>query len=113
MNPYQELLARKRELDKNIEEARRTEAAQALKTIHDLIATFGFTAQQVLPFQPSATKKKVQAKYYDPESGQSWTGRGRVPKWLEGKDRAAYEIAAPRAAIDPASLDGNNPFPIQ
>ena len=44
MSHYQELLARKRELDKNIEQMRRTESAEALKTIHDLIATFGFTA---------------------------------------------------------------------
>lgn len=116
MSQYQELLARKRELDKTIEQMRRTESSDALKTIHELIATFGFTAQQVFPFQPAA-KKKVQAKYYDPESGQSWTGRGRVPKWLEGKDRTIYEIAstprdeAPAAPTGPR--DSSNPFPIQ
>lgn len=112
MSHYQELLARKRELDKNIEQMRRTESAEALKTIHDLIATFGFTAQQVFPYQP-AGKKKVQAKYYNPETGQSWTGRGKAPKWIEGKDRAAYEVAAPRAEPVHAPLDSNNPFPIQ
>ncbi len=68
MTQYQELLARKRELDKTIEQIRRTESAAALKTVHELIATFGFTAQQVFPFQP-VQKKKVQAKYYDPETG--------------------------------------------
>lgn len=114
MSQYQELLARKRELDKTIEQTRRAESADALKKIHELIATFGFTAQQVFPFQP-ATKKKVQAKYYDPESGLSWTGRGKPPKWIEGKDRSLYEIEAPRAepvrTLTPA--DSNNPFPIQ
>ena len=114
MSQYQDLLARKRELDQAIEKTRRAESAEALKTIHELIATFGFTAQQVFPFQP-ATKKKVQAKYYDPESGQSWTGRGRVPKWLEGKDREAYAIAerAPESTAPAAPLDSSNPFPIQ
>ncbi|MEZ2739147.1 H-NS histone family protein [Comamonas jiangduensis] len=116
MTQYQELLARKRELDKTIEQIRRTESAAALKTVHELIATFGFTAQQVFPFQP-VQKKKVQAKYYDPETGLSWTGRGKAPKWIEGKDRTAYEIAAPRT--EPASQsagqasDSGNPFPIQ
>ena len=116
MTQYQELLARKRELDKTIEQMRRTESAAALKTVHELIGTFGFTAQQVFPFQP-VEKKKVQAKYYDPETGLSWTGRGKAPKWLDGKDRSVYEIAAPRT--EPVSqvvsqpLDSNNPFPIQ
>ena len=112
MSQYQELLARKRELDKAIEQVRRTESAAALQTIHDLIATFGFTAQQVFPFQP-AEKKKVPAKYYDPESGKSWTGRGKVPKWLEGKDRSAFEVPAPRTPVHSQPVDSNNPFPIQ
>lgn len=112
MSTYQELMARKRELDKNIEQTRRTESVAALETIKQLIATFGFTAQQVFPYQ-STEKKKVQAKYYDPESGNSWTGRGRTPKWLEGKDLSVYEIAAPKVYVQSAPLDPKNPFPVQ
>lgn len=112
MSTYQELLARKRELDKSIEQTRRTESAQALETIKELIATFGFTAQQVFPFQ-SPEKKKIPAKYYDPESGKSWTGRGKMPQWLQGKDLSVYEIAAPKVVSQPEILDENNPFPIQ
>ncbi len=112
MSQYEELLARKRELDKTIEQARRTESAAALKTIHELIATFGFTAQQVFPFQPQE-KKKVQAKYYDAATGKSWTGRGKMPKWLEGKDLSDYEIPAPKVVEYSRPIDSNNPFPIQ
>ena len=112
MSTYQELIARKRELEKTIEQTRRTESAQALLTIKELIETFGFTAQQVFPFQ-STEKKKVPAKYYDPESGKSWTGRGKMPQWLQGKDLAAYEIAAPKVMTQPVVVDGDNPFPIQ
>lgn len=112
MSTYQELLTRKRELDKSIEQVRRTESAQALETIKDLIATFGFTAQQVFPFQLE-TKKKVQAKYYDPQTGKSWTGRGKEPKWLQGVDRRQFEIATPQTFHTNAPADENNPFPIQ
>lgn len=112
MSTYQELLARKRELDKSIEQVRRTESAQALDTIKDLIATFGFTAQQVFPFQAPA-RKKVQAKYYDPQTGKSWTGRGKEPKWLQGVDRRQFEIAAPQTFPSDGPADENNPFPIQ
>ncbi|WP_415750586.1 H-NS family nucleoid-associated regulatory protein [Burkholderia sp. BCC1996] len=41
-------------------------------------------------------KQRAPAQYYDPSSGNSWTGRGPRPKWLDGKvlkdclvDRAA------------------------
>lgn len=112
MSNYQELLARKRELDKSIEQLRRTESVEALATIQQLIATFGFTAQQVFPYQ-SMEKKKVPAKYYDAQTGNSWTGRGKMPRWLQGKDLSAYEIAAPKAEQFSAPTDANNPFPIQ
>lgn len=112
MSTYQELLARKRELDQSIAQRRRTESVEALATIQELIATFGFTAQQVFPFQ-APEKKKVAAKYYDAATGKSWTGRGRMPKWLEGKALSDYEIAAPKTEAARAPVDENNPFPIQ
>ena len=91
MTSYKELLARKNELDKRIEQLRGNESKEALATIKQLIDTFGFTAQQVFPWKPEE-KKKVQAKYYDPESGATWTGRGKAPKWIDGKDRNQYII---------------------
>ena len=60
MPSYQELIARKNELDKRIEAVRDTEAKDALATIKQLIDTFGFTVQQVFPWKPEE-KKKVEA----------------------------------------------------
>ena len=112
MPSYQELLARKNELDKRIEEAHHTESKEALATVKQLIATFGFTVQQVFPWKPEE-KKKAEAKYYDPESGASWSGRGKPPKWLEGKDRSLYEIKTTPSFDFNAPRDENNPFPVQ
>ena len=111
MPSYQELVAQKKELDKRIEEARRQESEAALERIKQLIATFGFTAQQVFPLH--GEKKKVAAKYYDPDTGKSWTGRGKPPAWLEGKDRSLYEIKDTAVVDRSAPVDENNPFPIQ
>nr|WP_279636670.1 H-NS histone family protein [Paraburkholderia aromaticivorans] len=36
-----------------------------------------------------------EPKYRDPSSGATWSGRGRAPGWLAGKDRTAFEIASP------------------
>ena len=112
MPSYQELLARKNELDKRIEEARNTESKEALATVKQLIETFGFTMQQVFPWKPEE-KKKVEAKYYDPESGASWSGRGKPPKWIEGKDRREYEINYTPVVDFSAPRDEKNPFPVQ
>lgn len=31
-------------------------------------------------------------KYRDPQTGKTWSGRGRIPKWIEGKDRENFLI---------------------
>ncbi len=101
-DPVPRALARKRELDRRLNKYVRTESAAALKTVHELIATFGFTAQQVFPFQP-VQKKKVQAKYYDPETGLSWTGRGEAPSGSRAKTAQPMKLLR-RAPSPPASL---------
>lgn len=37
---------------------------------------------------------KVAAKYQDRATGATWTGRGREPEWIKGKDRAAFLVQA-------------------
>ena len=32
------------------------------------------------------------AKYRDPASGATWTGRGKPPGWIRGKDREGFLI---------------------
>jgi DNA-binding protein H-NS len=41
------------------------------------------------------------AKYHDPKSGATWSGRGPAPAWLSGaKDRAKFLIVGASAAAD-------------
>ena len=37
-------------------------------------------------------KKKVEAKYQDPMTGKMWSGRGKEPLWIKGKDRSLFSI---------------------
>lgn len=93
MSSYAELLAQKRLLDEQIANARKAESEQALQTVLQLVQEFGFTAQQVFPWKPSKSKKKVEAKYRDLETGATWSGRGKPPQWIAGKDRTPFVIA--------------------
>ncbi|MCO5355382.1 H-NS histone family protein [Acidovorax kalamii] len=90
MTTYAELLAQKTLLDEQIANAKKAESAQALQTVLQLVQEFGFTAQQVFPWKPAP--KKVAAKYRDPQTGATWTGRGKPPQWIAGKDRDQFLI---------------------
>jgi DNA-binding protein H-NS len=35
---------------------------------------------------------KVAPKYRDPATGQTWTGRGKAPKWIQNEDREKFAI---------------------
>jgi DNA-binding protein H-NS len=91
MTTYQELIAQKKMLDQQIEDARKLESKAALASVQQLVKEFGFTAQQVFPWKPDG-KKSAPAKYHDPESGKTWTGRGKPPNWILGTDRTLIEI---------------------
>ncbi len=96
MASYKELLQKQKELAVQIEEARKREIADAVHKVRELVAEYGLTAQDVFPSRRSgktAFAGKVAPKYRDPATGVTWTGRGKPPRWIEGKDRSAFAIA--------------------
>lgn len=94
---YKELLAQREALEKAIAQARQNEISAAVTKVRELVAEFGLTVQDVFPGRaPKGAGKpasKVAAKYRDPATGQTWTGRGKAPKWIDGKDRNQFLIA--------------------
>ncbi|MDP4614227.1 MAG: H-NS histone family protein [Limnohabitans sp.] len=95
---YKELLQKREALEQEIAQARQNEIASAVAKVRELVAEYGLTAQDVFPgrgTKSSAPKSasKVAAKYRDPATGQTWTGRGKAPKWIEGQDRTPFMIA--------------------
>jgi DNA-binding protein H-NS len=79
-------------MDATLHRMERDERADALARIHQLIEQFGFLPFEVYPRKNNEPKAKLPAKYYDPDSGQSWSGRGKPPRWIEGKSRAQFLI---------------------
>jgi len=95
MPSYKELLAQRKNLEAQIEAARKAEMQDAVSTVRNLISEFGLTASDVFPTgrAKSATKgSTVAPKYKDPGTGATWTGRGKAPLWIANKDRVQFEI---------------------
>lgn len=85
-----ELLAAKAALDMEIAKARTSAADAALSKVQKLVTDFGFTMQQVFPYIPA--KSSAPAKYRDPATGSTWTGRGKPPNWIKDQDRDDFLI---------------------
>ncbi|ALK92746.1 H-NS histone family protein [Limnohabitans sp. 103DPR2] len=95
---YKELIKQRDALEQAIAQARENELSEAVRQVRQLVSEFGLTVHDVFPSgrgaskQKSSTGSKVAPKYRDPVSGQTWTGRGKAPKWIDGKERSPYLI---------------------
>ena len=91
MTAYKELPARKAELDAQIAHAHAEHKAEGIAAARALIQEHSLTAADVFP--AAKPKGSVGApKYRDPATGATWTGRGKPPNWIVGKDRTPFQI---------------------
>lgn len=67
--------------------AKERERAEVRGKVEELVKSSGFTIEELFARGRSAAKgKTVAPKYINPEnSAETWTGRGRKPKWLVAK----------------------------
>src|ERR1700722_19119076 len=89
-----ELLARREALEQELEQARQQEAERALREIVAKMREYKITLQELMgtkaqaPMLPPA----ANARYRDPATGATWSGRGRVPQWIADKNRDDFLI---------------------
>jgi len=95
---YEELQAKIADLQAQAEQVRREERQQAIDMSKTMISTYDITARDLGLDKMVKTKtgpkpgNKVAAKYRDPQSGATWSGRGKTPRWINGVDRSQYAI---------------------
>ncbi|MFP4895673.1 H-NS family nucleoid-associated regulatory protein [Paraburkholderia sp. EG304] len=106
MTLMHEMRAQLADLNERIETARAAEVEQAIADCRALIDLYELTAfdlglvkTQTVPanrgtrtFRAKAPRAAVPPKYRDPRTGATWSGRGRVPRWMDGQDRADFLI---------------------
>ncbi|NKF24718.1 H-NS histone family protein [Solimonas marina] len=101
MATYSELLKQIEALTRQAEDVRRAELDKVIAEIKEKMEQFGLTLEDLGGAKSSSRAKKsaskVAAKYRNPATGESWSGRGRTPKWLAdaeaaGKSRESFAV---------------------
>ena len=92
MSQYEDLIRQRDLLDQQIKQIRETERATAIETIKKMIEEHQLKAEDIFSKKSSPAGKKVPAKYLNPLTGETWTGRGKAPVWIAGKERDTFLI---------------------
>lgn len=86
-----EMLTMREQMDKTLGDLSRGERQATLEQIQQQVKQFNFLPFEIFP-RIEKVKAKVADKYYDPDTGQSWSGRGKPPRWIQDKDREQFLI---------------------
>jgi DNA-binding protein H-NS len=95
---YEELQAKIADLQAQAAKVKEEEKQQAIDMARTMISSYGITAKDLgldkMVKAKSGPKvgNKIAAKYRDPASGATWSGRGKTPRWINGADRSQYAI---------------------
>ncbi|WP_296002426.1 H-NS histone family protein [Rugamonas sp.] len=95
MTTYQEYKTKIAELETLAETARKNELTAAKEQIASIMRDYNLSPADLgagAKAKTVKTRAPVPTKYRDEATGQTWTGRGRAPKWLEGKEKSQFLI---------------------
>lgn len=102
MATLEAIQARIKKLEAQAQALKAKAASGVIKQIHDLMARHEISIDDVAGFvgkasgktKANAVGKAESAKYVDPQTGASWSGRGRAPAWIaNASDRTAFLAA--------------------
>jgi DNA-binding protein H-NS len=89
MATYKELKSQAEKLMVQAEEARQKELADAIEEIRTKMKDHGITLRDLgggrgsSPAAARTAKRRPAAVKYRDKAGNTWTGRGRTPRWLQ------------------------------
>lgn len=93
METYEEFQAKIAELQAQADEIFKKEQHEALGKIKKLMGMYKISIEDIQGTVKKSRKvSEVKAKYRDPITGSEWSGRGRAPRWLEGKNRDDFRV---------------------
>lgn len=90
MESYQNVVAKIAELQRQAEELKKQERKAVIKELKAKIAEYGLSAADLSLTGKQSTKvaSTVKAKYRNPQTGETWSGRGIAPRWMQEAEKA-------------------------
>ncbi len=119
LDVLQKQIAKLRARAKTLESAQSAKKAKGVAQVRALMKKLGVDVSDLAPVPgakragavkraakggaKAAGRKPVAAKYRDPQTGATWSGRGRMPLWLsaqiaQGRTKDDFAIAVPPSA---------------
>ena len=94
MSSYDDLIKQRDLLDRQIVELQEKDKQVAIAQVKSIIEKYGIIASDVFSKKGaiSSLNKKVPAKYRNPKTGETWTGRGKAPLWIARLSRDEFLI---------------------
>ncbi|WP_175781785.1 H-NS family nucleoid-associated regulatory protein [Burkholderia anthina] len=97
-----ELLVRMVELDAQIAKRRAVRRNEVVDQIVILMREYDIdlriVERRLSSFECLVTpvRRRIEPRYQDPETGATWAGRGKRPRWLKGRNPEEFRISPPR-----------------
>ncbi len=96
MTSYKELQTQIEKLQKEAEQARKNELTNAIADIQAKMKEYNLSPED-LGFGSKRkpmkmVRRPVAPKYRNTTTGETWSGRGKPPKWMAGRDKAQFRI---------------------
>jgi DNA-binding protein H-NS len=93
MSSYKEIQDQIAALQKQAEAIRAEEMNGAVAQIKEIMAAHGISVSDLGTSARTNRKitKPAEVAYQD-DSGNTWSGRGRMPNWMKGEDKEKFRV---------------------
>lgn len=90
LDQYNEVVRQIQVLQAQADDLRAAAMKRAAAMVQHLMDQSGLTLAD-LDAKPKQ-KRNITIRYRGPEPGQEWSGQGREPKWMKGKNRDDFRV---------------------
>ncbi|CAB3773254.1 H-NS family nucleoid-associated regulatory protein [Paraburkholderia humisilvae] len=96
MDPYEELLAKREQLDAEIMAMRAAKRPDVIAQIGRLMQEYEINVSEIEEWhgrqEGDRRRGRVPPRYLDPKTGATWSGRGKRPRWMAGRNPEEFRI---------------------
>jgi DNA-binding protein H-NS len=94
---YKQIRAQIEKLQAKAEDLRKQELETVIAQMREKIAELGITPEDLFSRKRGArsavsAKAPREPKYQNPKTGETWSGMGRAPGWIQGTNRDRFLI---------------------